>query len=426
MDGVSKIHNLEKFGSQLGLERITKLLDLIGNPEKDLKCIHVAGTNGKGSICMYLYEILKEAGYKVGLYTSPFLEVFNERIQVDGRMITDKELEKYTKIVFSKVDEMVSLGYESPTEFEVTTATAFLFYKEIGIDYLVLEVGLGGRLDATNVIKKPLCSVISSISFDHTERLGNTLALIANEKAGIIKKGCPVVTSSRPNEAFDVIKDKAISFGCDFFGTRNIPFMTKYSTINGSKYDVTIKNIEFNDVEISMVGKHQIENSICAISTILTLIDEGIVIPKEAIYKGLKKAKQIARYEVISKDPLVILDGAHNPDGARSLRESTQSVLRGKKVLIVIGMLKDKDTKNALSEFTKISKDFIVTTVPNPRKMDPNELADQIEEFGRTTYVAQDPLDAIEIANDMAKSFDATIYCGSLYLVGYIRSLLKG
>ncbi|MCQ2554578.1 MAG: bifunctional folylpolyglutamate synthase/dihydrofolate synthase [Clostridia bacterium] len=426
MDTVDRIHELEKFGSMLGLERISRLLSMLGNPEKDLKCIHVAGTNGKGSVCMYIYEMLRAEGYKVGLYTSPFLEVFNERIQFDGRMITDEEVDFYTGKVFKAVDEMKSQGLESPTEFEVITAAAFLYYKEMNADYVVLEVGLGGRLDATNVITSPLVSVITSISFDHTERLGNTLALIAGEKAGIIKEGCPVVSSARAVEAYNVIKGKAEEKGCEFYTTRFIQYNTKYETINGSRFDVTILDKAFTDLEISMIGKHQNENAICALTAVLVMKKNGLKISDEAIYKGLKKAKQIGRYEVMSKEPLVIIDGAHNPDGARTLREATQPILRGKKILMVCGMLADKDTRAALSEFTKISKDFIVTTVPNPRKMNPNDLASQIEEFGRSTYIAAEPYEAIQLAEEMGRSFDATIYCGSLYLIGHIRSLMRG
>ena len=210
---IGKIHEFEKFGSILGLERMTKLLDILGNPQDELKVIHVAGTNGKGSTCKFIYSVLQECGYKVGLYTSPFLEIFNERIELDGAYISDNDLAQYTDRVLAAVKQMTDAGLQSPTEFEVITAIAFLYFKEKKADYVVLEVGLGGRGDSTNVCKKPLISVITSISYDHTDRLGNTLAEIASEKAGIIKDGCPVVTSAEADEALAVIEQAAAEHG---------------------------------------------------------------------------------------------------------------------------------------------------------------------------------------------------------------------
>ena len=194
MDAVSKIHEFEKFGSILGLERMSSLMHELGDPQDDLRCIHVAGTNGKGSVCKYIYEVLQAQGYRVGLYTSPFLEVFNERIELDHQFISDEDLELYTDRVLEKVKVLTDRGEDSPTEFEVITAVAFLYFKEKDADFVVLEVGLGGIGDSTNIIKDPLVSVITSISFDHTDRLGNTLTEIAGNKAGIIKAGHPVVT----------------------------------------------------------------------------------------------------------------------------------------------------------------------------------------------------------------------------------------
>ena len=209
MDAISKIHEFEKFGSILGLERMTSLMHELGDPQDELKCIHVAGTNGKGSVCKYIYEILEAQGYSTGLYTSPFLEVFNERIELDHSFISDEDLQVYTDRVLEKVKVLTDRGEDSPTEFEVITAVAFLYFKEKNADYVVLEVGLGGIGDSTNVIHEPLVSVITSISFDHTDRLGNTLKEIAGNKAGIIKEGCPAVTSAKAEEALEVFRDKA-------------------------------------------------------------------------------------------------------------------------------------------------------------------------------------------------------------------------
>ena len=214
MDAIKRIHEFERFGSVLGLERMEILLAKLGNPHRDLKAIHVAGTNGKGSVCRYLYEALQENGYRVGLYISPFIRRFNERIQFDGQEISDEDLESCSRKVLEKAEEMVREGADSPTEFEVVTAIAFLYFAEKKADFVILEVGLGGRGDSTNVVEKPLISIITSISYDHMDRLGSTLEEIAGEKAGIIKDGVPVVSNVDQREAAAVIARIAYQKGC--------------------------------------------------------------------------------------------------------------------------------------------------------------------------------------------------------------------
>ena len=265
---IGKIHAFEKFGSILGLERMNELMALLGNPQDKLKVLHVAGTNGKGSVCRYLYSVLQENGYRTGLYTSPFLEVFNERIELNGAYISDADLTEYTDRVLKQVQRMVDAGKQSPTEFEVITAIALLYFYEKGADYVVLEVGLGGRGDSTNVCKAPLISVITSISYDHTDRLGDTLAKIAWEKSGIIKDGCPVVTSAKAPEALEVIERTAAEHHALFFETRRIPYKIKEQGLDGSCFDVDFQGVLFEDLRISMVGAHQIENAIAALATI--------------------------------------------------------------------------------------------------------------------------------------------------------------
>ena len=235
---IEEIQSFQRFGSVLGLERIRKLLDLLGNPQNDLKVIHVAGTNGKGSVCRYLYCCLLEEGYKAGLYISPFIEKFHERIEVGGQYICDEDLTRYTDRVLKQVQKMVDEGEDSPTEFEVITAIALLYFKEQKCDYVVLEVGLGGRGDSTNVCQSPLISVITSISYDHMDRLGNSLAEIAGEKAGIIKPGCPVVTSAEAEEALAVIRQKAQECGSMCFETRHIPYKMIKEGLEGCTLDV--------------------------------------------------------------------------------------------------------------------------------------------------------------------------------------------
>ena len=424
MDAISKIYEFEKFGSILGLERMTSLMHELGDPQDELRCIHVAGTNGKGSVCKYLYEILEAQGYRTGLYTSPFLEVFNERIELDHEFISDEDLQTYTDRVLEKVRVLTDRGEDSPTEFEVITAVAFLYFKEKKADYVVLEVGLGGIGDSTNLIKEPVVSVITSISFDHTDRLGNTLAEIAMNKAGIIKPGCPVVTSARSEEALEVIRKKAEECGSELSETAGITADIVKEDLSGTVFDVTC-GARYLGLKISMLGDHQIENAVCALKAAEAMEDEGVEIGIDAIYAGLEKAKQIGRFEVISHDPLVIIDGAHNPDGARTLREGYEKLLPGKKLLMLTGMLKDKDTEHIIGEFRKIAEDFVATEPVNPRKLDAADLAELIAGTGgKCTYYA-DNGEALEAALGMVGEYDGLICAGSLYLIGTLRTLLR-
>mgnify|MGYP003296175941 CR=1 FL=1 len=263
------ILDIPKFAAKNELADTYRILEKLVDIDSLPHIIHVAGTNGKGSICKYLYEALRKGNYSVGLYTSPFLEVFNERIEVDGKMITDKELDEYTSRVLEKVNLLTERGEDSPTEFEVITAIAFLYFKEKNVDFVVLEVGLGGRGDSTNVIQKPLASVIASISYDHTDRLGDTLTAIATEKAGIIKKNCPVITSSTSVEALTVFRNTALSLGCKLYETKNIPYTIKSKSIYGT--NIIVDDI---DIMLTMLGNHQIENAICAYKALQVLNDK--------------------------------------------------------------------------------------------------------------------------------------------------------
>lgn len=426
---IEKIHKFERFGMILGLERMNSLLKLLGNPQDDLKIIHVAGTNGKGSICRYIYSVLQAGGYKTGLYTSPFLEVFNERIELDGKYISNEDLAVYTDRVLKCVETMTQRGEQSPTEFEVVTAIAFLYFKEKGCDYAIMEVGLGGSGDSTNVCKAPLISVIASISYDHTDRLGNTLAEIAGEKAGIIKEGCPVVTSAEAPEALEVIERKAEELGCMYFETRHVPYAVKSQDLGGSVFDVNIQGVTYENLEISMLGEHQIKNAICALVALSIIEERGDVsLHRDDIYKGFKAAKQIGRLEVMSaqeKVPVVIIDGAHNPDGAASLRKAMKEYMPDKKILMVTGMLADKDTESILREFTAITDRFIATEPENPRKLDSESLKDKIEAMGASCESIPDCREAVKAAAERGKDFDAVLYAGSLYMIGAIRGLLR-
>lgn len=429
MDAISKISKLQKFGWVLGLERMNVLLEKLGNPQENLKVIHVAGTNGKGSICRFIYEVLQAAGYHCGLFTSPFLEVFNERIEFDGAYISDGDLQNCSDRVLAKTEEMIAEGCESPTEFEVITAIAFLYFQEKHTDYVVLEVGLGGTGDSTNVVKSPLASVIASISLDHTDRLGETISEIAAEKAGIIKAGCPVITSTAQEEAMEVFRKKCAELDAPLYDSLEPRCVILEEGLEGTRFTVDLpwnENCKMPEIEISMLGKHQVQNACAALTTLSLLNRQGsIKVNEEALKTGMRKAKQIGRFEVMQKNPYIIIDGAHNPDGSRALQEACARHFAGKKILMVLGILADKEVDQVLDNFLKITKDFVTTEPNNPRKLGAAELAGKIQERGGSAVSLPDAAEAVSYARKQWGDYDVILFAGSLYLIGSIRGMLQ-
>ena len=425
---IEKIHEFSKFGSVLGLERMTELLSLLGDPQDQLKVIHVAGTNGKGSVCRYIYSVLLEEGYKTGIYISPFIENFNERIEIGRICISDEDLAVYTDRVLEAVSIMIKEGLQSPTEFEVITALALLYFKEKACDYVVLEVGLGGSGDSTNVCREPLMTVITSISMDHMDRLGNTIEEIAAEKAGIIKDGCPVVTSASDVRALRVIERTAEEHKSMFFETTNLPVRITEEGIYGSCFDVDIQGVPFEGVRIAMAGRHQIDNAVAAMCALSIMEERGDVrVSRRALYAGLAAARQPGRMEVFAeeKGPITIIDGAHNPDGAKALKEAIGSFCTDKKIFMVIGVLADKDVKGMMDHFTDMTEDFIVTQPDNPRRLKAESLADMLRSRGCTCIEAPDIKQAYKEACQRKDKYDVIIYAGSLYMIGKVRTMIR-
>lgn len=419
------IHESHKFGMRLGLDNIKKLLELLGDPQNNLKIIHVAGTNGKGSTCSFISSILKESGYKVGLYTSPFLETFTERIRVNGENIREEEVGKIVSLIKEKIERMVSEGYSYPTEFEIVTAMAFYYYNQEKVDFVALEVGLGGRYDATNVIDKPVVSAITSISLDHTGILGDTLAKIAFEKGGIIKENCPTIVYPQQEEASEVIKNicaekKSKYIECDF---KNIEI--KSSNINSQIYNCNINGKELRDLEIKLIGDHQIKNSIVALNVIEYLNDIKITnISEENIRKGLLETKWPGRIEKISENPMFIIDGAHNEEGAKSLANSIDKYFENKNKILVIGMLEDKDIDSVLDLLIPKFNKVITTTPDNPRAIDANKLKEKIERYNIEVTCKPNIKEAVDYALEISNKDDVIISAGSLYMIGNVRTII--
>lgn len=423
---IDRIHEFNRFGMVLGLDRMEELLRRLGNPQDDLKVIHVAGTNGKGSVSKYLEEGLSACGYKMGLYTSPYIETFNERIRYDGADISDEDLEYYGQKVVSAAEAMVADGLDSPTEFEVVTAIAFLYFADRQADITILEVGLGGIGDSTNVVKSPLASVITSISYDHMAQLGSSLAEIAVNKAGIIKTGCPVIANVPQRDAAKIIARKAYAMGSRLYDISGIRAAVSDETPFSQKVSMELYEKSYSDVEISMVGRHQAENLKTALATLEILRKSGAVkLDREALYEGLKRARQPGRFEVISEDPLIIIDGAHNEAGAQALQETMAQHFAGKKILLVAGILADKEIDSIVKFLTKITDHIIVTEPDNPRKLAAEKLAEHVADFGVAAEAVPDVEAAVHRAKELADGYDVILFAGSLYLIGDVRRLWR-
>lgn len=423
---IDRIHEFNRFGMVLGLDRMEELLRRLGNPQDDLKVIHVAGTNGKGSVSKYLEEGLSACGYKMGLYTSPYIETFNERIRYDGADISDEDLEYYGQKVVSAAEVMVADGLDSPTEFEVVTAIAFLYFADRQADITILEVGLGGIGDSTNVVKSPLASVITSISYDHMAQLGSSLAEIAVNKAGIIKTGCPVIANVPQRDAAKIIARKAYAMGSRLYDISGIRAAVSDETPFSQKVSMELYEKSYSDVEISMVGRHQAENLKTALATLEILRKSGAVkLDREALYEGLKRARQPGRFEVISEDPLVIIDGAHNEAGTQALQETMAQHFAGKKILLVAGILADKEIDSIVKFLTKITDHIIVTEPDNPRKLAAEKLAEHVADFGVAAEAVSDVEAAVHRAKELADGYDVILFAGSLYLIGDVRRLWR-
>ncbi len=423
-EALNYIHGTYRFGSKLGLENIKDLLRRLGNPHERFGVVHVAGTNGKGSVTSMLTHVLHEAGYRVGMFISPYLERFTERIQVDLKEIEPDELARITERVKEKVEEMVSEGKNHPTEFEIVTAIGFVYFAEREVDCAVVEVGLGGRLDATNVVN-PIVSVITSISYDHMDVLGDTLEKIAAEKAGIIKQGRPVVTYPQRPEAMAVIQRVARERGAPLFEVNKDRIEVLVFEVGRQIFNYSFDGERFSGVVIRLMGRHQILNAATALTAVAALRREGIAIPDDAVYRGMERAFWPGRLEVLRRQPYVILDGAHNESGAEALACAIKEYFEGKPVTLVIGMLKDKDADAIVKHLCPLAESVIVTRPDSPRAMEPAELAKRVQRHCQDVMVEPDIEKATTMGLKRVAQDGVLLFTGSLYLIGKIRGLLR-
>lgn len=402
-EALSYIHGIPKFRRPLGNAQLEKLLAALGNPHKKMKFIHIAGTNGKGSCAAMTAEILKNAGFKTGMFTSPFIVRFNERIQINGEEIGDKELARYTERVKTAMEENEAFV----SEFAFITAIAFLYFYEKKCDITVLEAGMGGRLDATNVIDKPLVSVLMSIGLDHTQYLGETISEIALEKCGIIKDNGAVV--SYPNEqAEDVILTECKKHGAELIFAKEPTVYEDCFEYKGKKYSLALQ------------GSYQPHNAAVVLEIIGVLRRMGYEISESNVTDGLANAKWQARFEYVGEN--VIIDGAHNPDGIAELKKSL-GVL-GKEVILVIAMMADKNYEECIADIVKIAKCTVATEVDTPRALKAEEIGCVIEKMGAEYKVIPDIKNALKEAVRLAGDRGVVCVCGSLYLAGAVKKIL--
>lgn len=401
------------FGSKPGLERIAELLERLGNPQKKLKYIHIAGTNGKGSCAAMTASVLTAAGYKTGLYTSPYVMRFNERMQINSLPIRDRELAE----IVTRIAPLAEGMEDKPTEFELMTAVALLWYRESGCGLAVLEAGLGGRFDATNVIPAPLVAVLMNIGLEHTAVLGGTLPEIAAEKAGIIKSGSRCVAYSQGREVLDVIervcREKAVSLTvADFSAIESV-----FDSAEGQVF-----RYRGEEYALPLLGGHQLKNAAVVLEVVDKLRALGYALPKSDVERGLYSVSWPARFEIVSTEPPFVVDGGHNPQCAESAADSLRRYFPNMRRILLVGVLADKDYGNMFEILSDLADEFVCISPDSPRALPAETLAEHLKRYGKPTAICQSPEDGVELSKALAGDDGMVLAVGSLYTAGRVRA----
>lgn len=422
-EALEYLTDLTKFGVNLGLARIEELLKRLNQPHCFLKIIHVGGTNGKGSTTAMLAAILQAAGYRVGTFTSPHLHSYCERFQINGEKIAENRLADLLTELKPHLTAMVEEGFEQPTEFEVSTALAMQYFHQEKVDFLILEVGMGGAIDSTNVVT-PLISVITNVSIDHTDYLGQTNKEIARVKAGIIKPGIPVVTAAA-GEALTIIAETCRYQGAPLLvAGRDFTWRQHFFSLAGQCFSVWGRRGLYKNLWLPLLGRHQQTNAVLAIAAVELLVEQGFITEPRQVHDGLAATYWPARLEVLPGEPLVLLDGAHNYDGAKQLRRALLDYLPDRKMVLVAAMLADKERVKVMAELAPAASTVIVTKLNNPRAGDWRELAVEARRHVPLVYLIEKIQDALAKALSLACSDSFVCVTGSLYLVAEARALL--
>ena len=427
------IHRPYSTDVEYKMDRIYKILELLNNPQDKIKCIHIVGTNGKGSVSAMTAKILEMSGYKTGLYISPHLIEFEERIRINSKFIEKSDISRIMKKISVIVDSLIAQGYGEPTEFELITCLAYYYFCEQDVDFAVIEVGLGGLTDSTNVIT-PILSVITSISYDHMAVLGNEIGLIARQKAGIIKKDVPVVVYNQSVEAINVIK-KVCS-------EKNSPLILANSQIheytdeevkdifstdlmkNSPKQYFNIKTKKDSyDIALNLLGIHQMKNTDVVINIVEVLQSQGVEIQKSSILSALKNVTWIGRMEIVKNNPIIMLDGAHNIDAIKQLAQSVKKYFSYKKLILITGILKDKQIDEMSEVLAKLSDKIIAVEVDSVRRTSKDALIENLKKYSKDVEGSDDYKDALDKAISYADEDDMILICGSLYLIGDFKKI---
>ena len=415
-EALAYLNAVEFFGSKPGLERMAAMLDALGNPQDGMKFVHVAGTNGKGSCAAMTASVLKAAGYKTGLYTSPYLYRFNERMQIGGKEIEDDVLAE----MVTRVKPIAEAMEDHPTVFELMTVTALLWYKEAGCDIVVLEVGLGGRFDATNVIPAPECAVIMNIGLDHTEILGDTLEQIAFEKAGILKPGTEAVLFQQTQSVTEVVQKR-----CDELGiTLHIPDFTAIKVEFDSLYGQTF-TYKGESYALPLLGAHQLKNAATVLEVVEVLRGRGWKLEQSDVEHGLYAVHWPGRFELLSEEPLFVVDGGHNPQCALTVRDNLLRYFPDKRRILLLGVLRDKDYPALTEILNEAADEYICITPDSHRALPAQELADFLNRYNKPVAVCDSIRDGVSLALDRSDEGSVVCAVGSLYSVGEIRACFE-
>ena len=421
-ESIAWLYSFKQYGSKLGLERISNLVKQLDNPHNNIKIIHVTGTNGKGSVCKFIGSILTKAGYKTGIYISPHLQRFSERIVIDDKEISEEYISSLVEKIKPIVDSMIKQD-NIPTFFEIVTAMAFQFFSGCNVDFAVIEVGLGGRFDATNVVS-PIITVITNISLEHSQQLGEDVKSIAFEKAGIIKDNIPIITATK-NDARNVIEQITEEKKAPLTVIDRKSWKRLSCSINDQAF-IIHGFLKEHSVKTSMLGEYQGENIALSIATVDELQMNGLYIPDTSIEGGIAAAFNPGRMEIISKEPIILLDGAHNPTGMEMLKSALLEDFEYNRLILVLGILRDKDIKKMVNTIAPVSDLIVVTKSNNDRACDPAVLKKEIGKIGykKEILTNESPSKAIDHAKSLAKREDLICITGSLFTVGEARSHL--
>ncbi len=416
-EALNYISSVNWKGSRPGLERITELMNKLGNPQDTLKFIHIAGTNGKGSVAAFTSNILREAGYKLGLFISPFIEVFNERMQINNQNISDDELAEIVEYIKPFAEEMQDL----PTEFELNTAIALVYFSRHNCDIVVFEVGMGGEFDATNIIKSPEVAVITSIGLDHVEYLGDTVEKIAATKSGIIKPGCEVVLYKQSQNIINIINKRCIEVNASLHITNPDSLQLIDADIDKQEFETA----EYGRLVIHLLASYQKNNLAVVLSIMKILKNRGYHIDNESIKRGLARTYWPGRFEVLQKNPVFLVDGAHNPQGIEATVSSLKAAFKDRRIIFIFGVLADKNYNAMLDTIEPLAKCIMCVSPENSRALSAKDLANEVAKRNIPAIICDTIQKGVDEALSMAQADDVVCAIGSLYMVGDIKSYYK-